>query len=197
MGNNWKDTLRVTRAQLLLAIGAGHIKYPTFFLVSDAVSGTYEIEVTCDSSGITGSADDYNLTLTETGTYDINADTWTAASGGSSTADHLEIEFVATEDVFAFVPVTSTGRIADSTLSIHRNKVIGICKADVLTGFVGIAVGFGQITNVLWSWTIGDRIYLNGNALSTTAVSTGFSVQIGTATASDTIDVNIQPSILL
>lgn len=107
-------------------------------------------------------------------------------------------KFSATADIAAFLPVTSTGRGADSSNTAHISKVIGINVASVLNGFIGYAVGSGgTIKNAGWSWTVGDKIFLNGTTLSTTAPSTGFSQQIGTAVASDTIAVKLSPAVLL
>lgn len=107
------------------------------------------------------------------------------------------IDFSATALINAFDPVTSLGTVADSSIVAQRNKVIGLAIATVGSGFVGQAVGFGKITNSLWSWTIGDKIFLNATSLSTTAPSTGFIQIIGTATASNTIDVKLAQSTLL
>jgi len=107
------------------------------------------------------------------------------------------VEFVAAENVAAYDLATSDGYIADSTDVTMRNKVIGIANSAVLSGNTGQATGFGEIQNVGWSWLLGSKIFLNGTSLSETPVSSGFSLLIGTAVASDTINVNIQPSILL
>jgi len=133
--------------------------------------------------------------------YELNFDgsIWQVlgGSGGSSEADAVVVSFNATEDIAAFVAVTSTGKLADSGTIAYKNKVIGITKEAVLTGFVGKAVGFGQITNPGWAWTVGDKIFLNGTSLSTTAPSTGFIQIIGTATGATVIDVKIGQSVLL
>ena len=107
------------------------------------------------------------------------------------------IPFIATQNIPAYSPVTSTGQIANSSTTAHRNKVIGIATATVNNGFSGNAKGFGTIINPLWTWTIGDRIFLNGTSLSTIAPLTGFIQIVGTATATDTIDVKLSQSILL
>lgn len=107
------------------------------------------------------------------------------------------IDFSATTSIAAFDPVTSLGTIADSTIVAQRNKVIGINTYAVGSGFIGQAVGFGKITNNAWSWTIGDKIFLNGTSLSITAPTIGFIQIIGTATASNTIDVKLAQSTLL
>lgn len=107
------------------------------------------------------------------------------------------IDYSATASINAFDPVTSLGTVADSTNVAQRNKVIGIAIAAVGSGFIGQAVGFGKIVNYAWSWTIGDKIFLNSTILSTTAPTTGFIQIIGTATAANTIDVKLAQSTLL
>jgi hypothetical protein len=116
-----------------------------------------------------------------------------SVSSGSSVLVH----FVANEDVPAFQPVIAGGLLADSATVNQRDKVIGISSADVLNGFSGTAIGFGEIQNPGWSWAVGARIFLNGGNLSMVAPSSGYSQQIGKAIAADTIDVCIGHSILL
>lgn len=105
------------------------------------------------------------------------------------------ITVVAQEDLTQFDLVTGDGRVANSGTLAHRNKVVGFAAANILTGFSGSVKTFGIIQNGAWSWTAGDKIFLNGTSVSTTATSTGFTVCVGVAVASDTISINIQPSI--
>lgn len=107
------------------------------------------------------------------------------------------VPFIATQNLVAFNPVTSNGQLADSSNLTHRNRVIGITPTLVNNGFSGQVKAFGAIINGGWSWTIGDKIYLNGTSLSTVAPSLGFIQIIGTAVGTDTIDVKISQSILL
>src|SRR6185295_4112857 len=115
-----------------------------------------------------------------------------AGSGGS-----VEVDVVATEDIDQYDVVTGDGHRATSNTIAYRNKLIGVAKNDIANGFSGEVQTGGKITNSGWNWVAGDRIYLNGFALSTTAPSTGYCVQIGIAAAADTINIEIQPSILL
>lgn len=107
------------------------------------------------------------------------------------------VEFIATEDILAYQVVTGDGKVANSSTSSHRGKIIGIAAIGVLNGFVGEAIVSGEITNAGWAWTIGSPLYLNGNVISATAPTTGFSQQIAVATKTDTIDIDLKPSILL
>lgn len=113
------------------------------------------------------------------------------------TGTSTSVSFNAQENILAFQAVTSDGKLGNSNLIQQKNKIIGIAQSNVNTGFVGNATGFGTIQNPSWNWTIGDKIFLNGTSLSSTAPSTGFSILLATATKTDTIDVIIQPSILL
>lgn len=120
------------------------------------------------------------------------------SSGGSSgDGSALLIYYVAQEDITIGDVVIAGGRVANSSTVGHRNKIIGVAKANVSNGFAGQVVGFGKIQNADWSWVAGDRIYLNGTTLSTISPTTGYLTQIGIATVADTIDINIQPGILL
>lgn len=112
--------------------------------------------------------------------------------------ESTNVPFVATENIPAFTVVTATGKIADSSNVVqHRGRIIGVCIEAVVSTFSGSAVTVGKITNPLWSWSIGDIIYLNGTSLSIIPTSTGFSQRIGIAIQSDTIDIGLGEPILL
>jgi len=109
----------------------------------------------------------------------------------------VALNVVAAENVNKYDVVTGNGFRASSDNTAHRNKIIGIAVNDIASGFSGGIQAGGKIVNPLWSFVAGDRIFLNGFALSTIAPDTGHSTQIGIAAASDTINIEIQPSILL
>lgn len=137
--------------------------------------------------------------------YDIELDkrfawdgvAWIETESIPSNNVAVVVTYVAQVNISAFSVVTSEGKVGDSSITSQRSKIIGIANVSVLTGFVGTAIGEGIIVNSGWSWVIGDVIYLNGTTLSTIAPSTGYIQRIGTATAPDTIDVILSPSILL
>lgn len=143
-------------------------------------------------SGGTGGYDGNPATITQDSTHRFTTDTEKATWNGQT-----KVAFLANESISANIVVTSTGVQANSATIAHRGKIIGISTASVSSGFMGSAKGFGEWVNATWSWTIGDKIYLNGTSLSTTAPSSGFIQFIGTATASDTININLGPAILL
>jgi hypothetical protein len=109
-----------------------------------------------------------------------------------------EAAFSATEDIPAFVIVTIDGHRADSNNPVSdRGRVIGITEEAVQSGFVGNALTGGEITNPLWNWTPGAKLFLNGQNLSTVAPSTGFSQFIGVARTATTIMIQLGDPILL
>lgn len=126
-----------------------------------------------------------------------NTEVVTTTTTTSGISSDLLISYIATDNITAFDVVTSNGKKADSSITAYKNKIIGISTTTTNIGFAGTAVGFGEIQNPLWSWTIGDKIFLNGITLSTTDPGTGFIQLIGTAVKADTIDIKISQSILL
>lgn len=117
---------------------------------------------------------------------------WVAGGSGSSF-----IEVVAAADILAFNPIKANGTIPDSSTINDRNKIVGITLEDVLNTFTAKVISEGPVTNPAWSWTRGDRIFLNGTSLSTTVPGSGFVQSIGVAIAADTILVQISPGILI
>lgn len=105
----------------------------------------------------------------------------------------------AQENIAAFKVVTITGYIANSANVFHKNIIAGIALEAVSTGFNIKVIKEGEITNPSWTWTKGDKIYLNGTALSTTPPTGSGNVvtMIGKAISTTKIDVKIFPSVLL
>lgn len=116
--------------------------------------------------------------------------------GGSGSGKCVVSKIVATEAIPSFSVATSDGKQANSANIAHVDKVVGIAKVAISSGFSGSIVGEGEIKNDSWSWSIGDVLFLNGVAVSTVAPSTGFRVILGQAIASDTIYVKISESII-
>ena len=103
----------------------------------------------------------------------------------------------ANENISAYSVVTADGYIANSATVNQRNRIVGINPTAISNGFAGDVVAGGKITNAAWSWTPGDKIFLNGTSLSTTAPSTGFVQMLGIANKSDTIEIQIKQAVLL
>lgn len=113
-------------------------------------------------------------------------------------AERNAVGFIATENISAFNVVTASGQVADSSIVSHRGKVIGLSIEPVLIGHAGEAVNEGEVENTAWSFTTGSPLYLDLNGgLTAIAPSSGFSQQIAVATASNKIDIDLKPSILL
>lgn len=111
--------------------------------------------------------------------------------------DAVHAPVVATEDIAAFVVVTSQGKNANSGTLSGIDRIIGISDAAIATGFSGTVTMIGVIENPIWSWSTGDPIFLNGSSLSTIAPSTGFTQRIGTAKNSTTVYVDLGEPVML
>lgn len=128
------------------------------------------------------------VTIVATGTRGPKGDK--GDPGGNTT-------IAVTENIAAYELVNSDGSKASSYITGKRDWLLGIASASILSGFSGLVVMFGDITNSSWNWTAGNVIYLNGTALSTTPPTTGFIQMIGTAKSNHTIEIKIGQSILI
>lgn len=109
----------------------------------------------------------------------------------------LVVDFLAAVNLNQYDPVTVDGLLANSGTTAHKNKVIGLVWADVLSGHIGHALLEGEMTNPLWSWTAGSPLYLNGTSLSQTPPTTGFLQRIAVARTDMTIIIQPKHPILL
>lgn len=116
--------------------------------------------------------------------------------GGTGTADQIIVEVEAAVDITKYQLVTSDGLIANSSTTTHKNKIVGVATADILTGFMVPVLAYGELENLSWSWTTGS-VFLNGTAISNTPPSSGFSKIIGTIKTPAIILVNLEESIKL
>lgn len=107
------------------------------------------------------------------------------------------VSIVAQEDIAKYDVVTADGFKANSNTIAHRGKVLGLATEDILTGFSGEVQVGGELDNALWAWVAGDKVFLNGTTLSTIVPSVGFIIRIATANKTDTLSIEVQPSILL
>jgi hypothetical protein len=117
--------------------------------------------------------------------------------GGTSSGGSVVVSVVAQENINIFDVVTGDGHRATSDNVQQRNRIVGIALAAITNGFSGNVQTVGAVINSAWNWNKGDKIFLNGYSLSTIAPTSGFSVLIGVATAANTIDILLQPSVLL
>ncbi|CAN5462910.1 hypothetical protein BH20VER3_BH20VER3_00960 [soil metagenome] len=125
---------------------------------------------------------------------------WRGAAAGiveNSGISVLSVAFVADGDVDVFQLVTVTGEPADSENLSHRGRVLGVALEATLDGFAGRAAIDGEIVNPAWSWSPGQKVWLNGTALSASPPITGFSQQVAVAKSATTLVVQLEPPVLL
>lgn len=103
----------------------------------------------------------------------------------------------ATENIASLSLVTINGKTADSSNLTHFNRVVGITMDAVLNTFLATVIVEGEVTDLSWSWTAGQKLFLNGTTLSTTPVTTGFSQLIGLTRNSNTIFIRLEVPIKL
>jgi len=103
---------------------------------------------------------------------------------------------VAAVNLSAFDIVTVDGFKADSGTPAHYGKVVGITRSAVSTGFVADVIYYGEVTNGSWSWTAGQKLFLNGSTLSTTPPSSGFIQMVAIAKNNNTIVMRMETPVL-
>lgn len=114
--------------------------------------------------------------------------------------DFSTVSVVATENISAFLPVVSTGAVADASILAHRLKFIGLALTNINNGFSGNVQPSGEIENNSWSWAPGSKIYIGVKVLTTTPPTIAesvFSQCIGLATSATKILLNAEQSFLL
>jgi len=104
----------------------------------------------------------------------------------------VDITITMIDSITAFNAVTSDGLQANSNTVSHRDKIAGIVLTNIAAGFSGSCRIEGEVFNPAWTWTAGDKIYLNGTSLSTTSPSTGFTQRL--AIAKDTFTIILKPN---
>lgn len=110
-------------------------------------------------------------------------------------AKNIKTTILANENIVAYKVATTTGYNADSANSGHNGRIAGVTVTAINSGFAGQVVSEGEIQNDVWTWTIGNVIYLNGTNLSITPPISGFRVIIGEAVDTNKIYVNISECI--
>lgn len=103
----------------------------------------------------------------------------------------------AAEDLAAFSMVTADGHVANSANTGHYGKVVGITSTFVASGFVAQLFDDDEVDNPLWSWSVGQKLFLNGITLSTTPPSSGFCQMVAVARNPTTVIMRIEIPILL
>lgn len=131
-----------------------------------------------------------NEITTISGIISVNGDTNQNAWVKFSVADLL-----ASEDITIYDIVNSDGFKSDSSQVNKQGKVLGIAIENIGNATTGRILTSGEVKNVAWNFTPGSRIYLNGNALSETPPSSGFTQCIGIAKELDTLVVKLGEAI--
>jgi hypothetical protein len=116
---------------------------------------------------------------------------------GTIPSDVDTADVVASVDLPALCLVTAGGEIADSSNPFHFNHVLGILMTPVAVDNVATLVVEGEVTDLTWSWTANQKLFLNGTAISTIPPSTGFSQLVGITRNSHTIFIRLQVPIKL
>lgn len=116
-------------------------------------------------------------------------------SGGEPSPDEAEI--VATENLPALSFVTAGGQVANSSNTSHFGRVVGITMEAILSGFVATLFVEGEVTDLSWSWTANQKLFLNGTTLSTVPATTGFSQLVGITRNSSTVFIRLNAPVLL
>lgn len=85
-----------------------------------------------------------------------------------------------------------------SSAAPETREIVGLADTSVIEGEPLNVIGSGLFTLGSWSWTVGAPVLagLNGN-LTQTPPTDGYIAMIGHAVNSDTILINIEPSVLL
>ncbi len=104
---------------------------------------------------------------------------------------------LAAQTIAKYDVVTGNGFKADSSNLTHFDKVVGISFDNTILGFWFDVITDGIIENPLWTWSIGNIIYLNGTSLSIIPPTTGFVQKIGVAVKATKIYVEIENAIKL
>ena len=92
------------------------------------------------------------------------------------------------------VIVQNTGAVihADNTTPDDEVRVIGIALTSAATGVAISVQNSGEITNALWTWSVGSPIYLSTNGTMTQVKPTsGFVLRIGLPSGLDRMVVDI------
>lgn len=108
----------------------------------------------------------------------------------------LKARVVAVELLPVFTVVTKTGYRADSANVVHSSRIAGVTVKEIAIGTSEFVTVEGIVENPLWSWSIGNVLYLNGTSLSITPPTTGFRVIIAEAFSATKIYVKVSESIL-
>ena len=87
---------------------------------------------------------------------------------------------------------------ASSSVINTANKILGLTYTSVVNGQPVEVVTSGTITEPSWNWIIGDPIFLSTNGtLTQTLPTSGYILQIGVATNTNIINIDLKLPIIL
>lgn len=111
----------------------------------------------------------------------------TGVSGGTSGV--VTVNIIATEIISKYNLVTSDGKVADSSIVLLKNKIVGVALNNaIVSGTVTVQIS-GLLVEPTWTWGTG-YVFLNGTGISQFAPATGYIKVVGVIKNSETILVN-------
>lgn len=125
---------------------------------------------------------------------------YSSGSGKNKSGEDVSESPVA-EPITAFQPVALVDgelEIADQANLNHCDRVVGFAlQSATAPGQIIRVQSSGELTNLGWSFTPGDRLFLGANgAIITNVSSSGLVVPLGHAKDADTIFIDIERSIV-
>lgn len=81
---------------------------------------------------------------------------------------------------------------ADKDIPEHAGLVFGVTKGASSTGEMAHVQIHGMMTEPSWNWTPGPVFLGNNGMLTQDLPTTGFTLQVGSATSPQTLFINIQ-----
>jgi len=113
-------------------------------------------------------------------------------TGGTNT-----VAIQATELISAYDVVTIDGRVANSSDISMSGMLVGIALEDMAIDEIKQVQQHGFVVNPTWSWTVGNKLFLNGKVLSNEPPSTGFVQRIALVIEPSTILLSFNEPIIL
>ena len=86
---------------------------------------------------------------------------------------------------------------ADSS-NLATSNVVGVTKTSASIGASIDVVTYGALNDALWSWTVGQLVYVGAaGALTQTPPTTGYVCQVGIAVKTTQVNINLQQIVIL
>lgn len=122
-------------------------------------------------------------------------------SGGGGSGSAISQSVLAAEAIGGHLAVfagpSGVSRASSSVVS-QALKILGITSGAVSSGGYADVISAGLITEPSWNWTPGSALFLGLNgALTQTAPTAGFILQMGVAISATSINLDIKQPIIL